>query len=548
MGWWKSLFGKSEPAEDTTPRAAGMVTTQPSRGVFPGAAAKDGSKFDYGLSGAGGPMLIDHARARNFSRLAYIDSLHAHALVHRFADSVVDVGLRVKPAPVADLLGLTPEESEKWGRDVARRFHLWAKSKKVSRDEQANFYQLQRLAMIGQTRDGEYFFRLYHDGDEVNPLQMRTLEPSAICGYDMTSTDFTQWYTDGIKRDARGRPVTYVLMVQNPATNEMKQVDLPARGKKSGRTFVLHGFQAEWPTQVRGYSRFFHALQEFQNISDFTLAQIKKAIIQSTIAMFNKPSKDKTASNPFDELAQSGPAGPIGSMYENVSGSEAETLSPTYEERLRYIPVQEVAFGQPGSAGIFNLEGGEELVPFANTAPAENFASFVGTFTTYLSASVGIPAEVLTMKFDQSYSAARGALIMFWRIAQIWRNELESDLLNPVYEEWLAGEIAANRVQAPGWSDPLLRSAWLNATWSGVPMPNIDPMKTAKADQLYVELGAQTLADVAHNFNGSNAEDNMSRLKQEFKDLPEAPWNAQPQSTSGPDPLPGTDEELKGGS
>ena len=108
----------------------------------------------------------------------------------------------------------------------------------------------------------------------------------------------------------------------------------------------------------------------------------------------------------------------------------------------------------------------------------------------------------------------------------MWRAEMASDLLNPVLEAWLSGEISSNRVSAPGWSDPRLRRAWLNCSWAGVPMPNIDPMKTAKADQMYVEMGAQTLQDVAQNLNGSDIESNKSQIARELDGLPNPPWGS----------------------
>jgi len=188
--------------------------------------------------------------------------------------------------------------------------------------------------------------------------------------------------------------------------------------------------------------------------------------------------------------------------------------------------VDEATIGAPGSVGVFNLEGGEDLKPFPDTAPGQEFGRFVDAFTSHLAASMSMPLEVLLMKFEQNYSASRAALIMYWRIAQMWRAEMASDMLNPVVEAWISGEIAANRIAAPGWSDPRMRRAWLNGTWAGVPMPNIDPMKTAKADQLYIEMGAQTLADVAQNLNGSDIEANKSQIARELDGLPLPPWGS----------------------
>ena len=87
------------------------------------------------------------------------------------------------------------------------------------------------------------------------------------------------------------------------------------------------------------------------------------------------------------------------------------------------------------------------------------------------------------MKFNQNYSASRAALLLFWRVARIWQGEQVADFLDLLYEMWLSEEIAGGRISAPGFSDPMMKQAWLCSSWRGQPMPNIDPMKTAAANK-----------------------------------------------------------------
>ena len=56
-------------------------------------------------------------------------------------------------------------------------------------------------------------------------------------------------------------------------------------------------------------------------------------------------------------------------------------------------------------------------------------------------------------------------------------------------------------------------------------MPNIDPIKTANADRAYVEMGAQTLDDVARNYNGSSGKANRSKNKRQYEELTSPPWD-----------------------
>jgi hypothetical protein len=94
-----------------------------------------------------------------------------------------------------------------------------------------------------------------------------------------------------------------------------------------------------------------------------------------------------------------------------------------------------------------------------------------------------------------------------------------------VYEAWLDGEIALGRIVAPGWSDPFLRQAWLCNNWYGAPMPNIDPLRTAEADQKYAEIGATDLDRIAREHNGSSGKLNRAKITKQFKEIPDAPWN-----------------------
>jgi hypothetical protein len=74
-------------------------------------------------------------------------------------------------------------------------------------------------------------------------------------------------------------------------------------------------------------------------------------------------------------------------------------------------------------------------------------------------------------------------------------------------------------------------------------MPNIDPMKSAAADRAYVELGAQTLDDVARNYNGSSGKANRIKNARQFEELPPAPWNAAPAVDVEPEKEPEKEDD-----
>jgi lambda family phage portal protein len=531
MSWISKLFGREEPTvsesqpppREYSPERASIGAYGTGYGAGYGGSFStnsDGAKFRYGLSSTGESPTLNHQYLRQNGRSAYHDSPQARAMIDRKVDTVVDSGMKLESTPDAQTLGLTDEYARGWAGDVQRRFHAWALSKRVSVAEDMNLYQMQRLYGICQERDGEVFTRMYYSQLTrlMNPLQLQFLDPNQFCGDVLTSTYGYQYGGEGIAHDARGREIGYVVNVLVGAGEKARyeQVHIPA--ERGGRKLMLHGFAPEYPGQLRGYSRLGYALHEFEKLTDFTVAQIEKAIIQSAINMYTRPSQDKPGSNPFADMQ--GTSDPFGLNAEDLP----QTSVIDVDDRVYYQRVPEATIENPGQIGVFNLREGEDIKPFPETSPSEHFSSFVDAFTKHLCTAYSMPIEVLQMKFGQNYSASRATLLLFWRVAQIWRDEIAADFLNPVYEMWLSGEIAAGRVSAPGWSDPRLRAAWLRNNWIGAPIPDIDPAASAKAAKLNLEMGATTLDRRARELNGSDGETNRRQLAGELETLPTVPW------------------------
>jgi len=488
-----------------------------------GGSGDNGSKWFGGLSSYIRSTFLNNYVLRQNARYAYQNTPMAKAIVDRNADVVADIGLMLEAAPVAEELGISPEEAESWAVSVERKFDLWARSKKQHRAELMTWYQSHRLYQIMAMRDGETFPRFFYtnDKDALNKLQFEFIDQNQIRGDSLTNSLGIQTTNDGIVRDSRNRETAYLIWSQDKDGAFIQQT-IQKKGPRSGRIFMLHGFAPEYPMQRRGFSRLSHVLQEFENLTDFKSSVIKKAINQSNITMFVEPSKDFDSSTPLKNISntRAGPSQSANQFGVNPQTGAAEDLGPVVE----FCRLDEATVDVPGSTGIFNLKRGETIKPFPNTSPGESYPDFVSSFAGSISASTSTPLEVVLMKFNQNYSASRATLILFWRVAGIWREEMASDFLNPTYTMWLAEEIAAGRVTAPGWSNPRMRAAWSNARWIGSPMPNIDPSKTAKAIKDHLEMGLTDLDKESRILNGSVGSMNRVRLNKQLDDLPNVPW------------------------
>lgn len=457
---------------------------------------------------------VDNYRTRIRAKDSYLNQPMFKGIISRQADTIVDRGLVLESVPDADFLNLTDDQVMKWKSQVERSFHRWALDKKSTRTGTMNFYQLQRLAFTGQFRDGEYFGRFFYSNrsDLQNPLQLGLVSPDMINGYGLTSTrGFNYPNGNGIDYNSQGEEIAYNIFQYNKG--DFDNVRVPAIGSKSKKRMMIHGFRPEFEDQTRGYSELYQALQWVQKITDLSDAQLQKEIINASVAMYVKPSENQKSSNPFSDLPTDDGAG-FNDFNDINTAEDGENATETTNEDLSCTDKSDTLFTRPG-VSVFNLNEGEDLKSFEFNRKNTEFQTFVDLLMEYLSSASGMPLEVLKMKFGQNYSASRAALKLYWRVAEQWRMELATDFLNPVYEAWLSGEIAAGRITAPGWSDPRIKAAWLQCNWIGPPEPDIDPSKQADAIQKYIDMGLSNREREARKLNGTSFVDNSKRLKKE---------------------------------
>jgi hypothetical protein len=237
--------------------------------------------------------------------------------------------------------------------------------------------------------------------------------------------------------------------------------------------------------------------------------------------------------DPLQGLTLGVGAGPASLQYGSnpTPAPDAQNVTPASTQPVDYCVLPHAPIIQPG-IGIFNNKQGDKLKLFDGKKPSAQYDAFVTSFTASLSASMGMPIEVLLMKFNQNYSASRATLLLFWRELEMWRMEMAVDLLHPIYEMWLSEEIAAGRISAPGWSDPRLRAAWLNNSWVGSPLPDIDPARTSKARRENISLGVTNADRESRMLNGTSFESNRRKITEEYGDPPPPPWIKNPGETT----------------
>jgi lambda family phage portal protein len=496
----------------------------------PQQAGNGGEKFFNGVSGSGVDLTIDtHIMMMN-ARKAYHDSPHARAIIDTIADSTIGTGLKFESAIKFEELGISQEEAERTGSMIESKFDLWAKSKKQSRDGSMNFYQAQKLYLKSQIRDGEVFQRFYYNSqrDLLSPLQFSFVDPTQIqySGYVSTSGPYN--FDDGIKRNAQGVEIGYKIFVQaENGQYGIKSVEVPARLPGSGRLSMLHGFKAEYAGQKRGYSAIGHALQEFQDIQDYILSTLSKAAAQASIYAWQVPSDTADAINVMQDLADSGGVSVIEKISDQVTGT---ITSNGFVPSMCQVPG--VNLDAKGAHYVGNLPAGSDIKFAPNSAPADNVKEFVGALMEYIAPSCKVPLEVLKMLWGTSFSASRATLLQFQEIKEEGRGEISADSLDQVLEAFVTEEVAAGRLQLPGFSDPHLKAFWLNGGWVGSGVPNIDPQKAVNAAKAALAIGLTNGKRAAKDYNQSNYSANVAKNTKDFEEMPIPYWEEDKESMS----------------
>lgn len=172
-------------------------------------------------------------------------------------------------------------------------------------------------------------------------------------------------------------------------------------------------------------------------------------------------------------------------------------------------------------AGTVNImEPGEDVTFGSPTHPNTGFDAFMRALCEQVGACLEIPADLLLMSFNASYSASRAALLEAWKGFRMRRVWLTDDFCRPVYEIWLTEAVARGRISAPGFlTDPIIRQAYLGSEWIGPSQGQLDPTKEVQAASMAIKEGLSTHEAEATRLNGSDFFSNVEKLASENEQL-----------------------------
>ena len=445
---------------------------------------------------------------RQRSRMLFMSAPIAAAALKRQRTNIVGAGLRLKPTIDRETLGMTQEQAEEWQRHTQAEFELWAKRKQACDATGVNnFYGMQQLVALSYPMSGDVFALIKRvEATPLMPysLRLHILEadrvrtPAAGSGSGVSTNPLLMDITtgkaengniiyDGVEVDKNGAVVAY--HVANTYPNQWdagitRFVRVEAYGKETGLPNILHIMDTERPEQYRGVPYLAQVIEPLLQMRRYTEAEIAAAVVQSFLTAFVKSEAD-TSSIPMNEVGGEG---------------EQEVSRDPNEYEM-------------GVATINMLEPGEDVVFNNPTHPNTGFDVFMRSLSEQVGACLEMPADLLLMSFNSSYSASRAALLEAWKGFRMRREWLTDDFCRPVYEIWLTEAVARGRIIAPGFlTDPIIRQAYLGSEWIGPSQGQLDPTKEVAAAVSAIENGLSTREAEAVKLNGSQFTSNVDKL------------------------------------
>lgn len=412
--------------------------------------------------------------------------------------SVVGWGILPKSKIDGDFLGMTDEAREEAEKTIAREFRLWAGNTMCDATRRQNFYGIQQLAFLSMLMSGDVFALFGMKENKRTPYQttIRLLEADRICNPDSsgdsegTATDSGGRIVDGVETDQEGTVIRYHVASRSPIaendSSELIWTAIDAFGADTGYPNILHVMTYERPEQCRGIPFVAAEIEQLKQFTRYMNAELAANVVSAMLTCFIISDQDD---------------GSFG-MQDAVNKEDKVTDDDISLELA------------PGA--VYSLPPGKKIETVNPLRSNSQFETFVNTCITVIASSMGIPKEVLTKKYESNYTAARAALLDFWRTVKVYRTRFNDDFNQPIYEQWLSEAVATGRIDAPGFfDDPAVRQAWCGCVWMGASMGHVDPKKEVAAAESRIANNITTQEQEAAEYNGNDWAANIRQRKKE---------------------------------
>lgn len=470
----------------------------------------DGSKFAGGFGPTRDYTFVDYHTLRLRSYQLFTENLYAAGLIKRLLTNEINTGLTLEATPNDDILKVGEDALEAWSENTETVFTIWGdNSELVDWRGLLTFGQMQRELRKTALLSGDALVVLRQSRTTKLPVI------EIICGSKVMSPStgaFTREAVNrgnkiinGVEVDKDGRHIAFYVV---GSKGKIKRVI--AKGPRSGRrvSWLVYGSEKR-ADDVRGMPLLACVLQALKEVDRYKDSEQRAAVVNSMLALVVQKTQDKAGTRPVT-------GGAVRKDTQQVTQGDGTARNYNISKWL------------PGTA-IDEMQVGEEVKSFDTRRPNVNFQVFEQAVISGVGWSLEIPPEILTLSFNNNYSASRAAVNEF-KIYLDWsRTNQAANFCKPVYTEWLVSMVLIGGIIAEGfleaWRAPaqfVTFGAWIMSEWAGAIKPSVDREKEVKANERMVKHGWMTNDRSAKELSGTKFSTNVRRLKKENEQLAKA--------------------------
>lgn len=390
-------------------------------------------------------------------------------------NGVIGGGLKLRSVLDASALGLTPQEATALQYDIEREWELFEREADFT--GQMHLKDIQRLAYHSARVSGDIGIarRFRKRRGDAYGTRVVLLEADRIS--NKQGAPDTPTCQGGVEISRDGEILGYWVTDRHPAdtmAGAMNWAYVPKIGPATGLTQFLLAAQIYRPGQLRGVPLFAPVEEDLKQLGDYSAAELKAAVNDAYLF-----ATEEQAVQVDDE------GNPI---VTRADGEVDESGELTLDDLT-----------------ITTLSPGSKLNVKSPARPNTAFGDFVDAYATHVGVALGLPKEVLLMKFTASFSASRGALELAWKNFQVDQDWFVRSVLDPIREWQFTEMVSSGRFSAPGFfEDPIKRQAWLGRVWVGPTRIQINPQVEANADEKDLKNGLKTREQIMTERTGGD--------------------------------------------
>lgn len=400
-------------------------------------------------------------RSQDISKKLISETTIGAMIINALIRFVIGPGLEPKASPETSILKWSTEERNKFIASAESFFRMYAGSKDIDYYNRESFGSLQSVALRNILTDGDTLLHRIYGSKEQSYKPMIQLLSGCWISNPVGTMD-TKEQVGGVLFDARGRERGYCILQTDGNLLDSYTVKSVNKYNASGfEEFMLVGIQPRESNQVRGIPWLSSVSQDILDLEKFKIAHRTKAATQALLTAVIKSTEDA-------------PSAPVSSV-DKIRGLERKSEA---------LPVeQDTSDVQLGAGNVVALNPGESIDMLESKAPMSSYKEFVELELSQIGGAVSVPYEMMTQRYNSSFSASRATIVGAEKTYKVIREEFADKMCAPVWEQVIDYGIRLGMIEAPGYLEgsELYKRAVLASTWIGPSSIVIDPTREINA-------------------------------------------------------------------